>query len=76
HAAVNGLPLETRRPVEEYPGELERLRALHTALGKAAGDNDALNDFLIDHFSDSRIVDPQLDAAAEAEFAADTEGQR
>lgn len=98
---VNGPQLEERPPVEEYPGELAHLRDLHTALGKAGETSEAINEFLIAHFSDSQIVDPQLtadedhdgpsaselhemdqadeaalDAAADEEFAADTEGQR
>ncbi|MEE4540945.1 hypothetical protein V2S66_03055, partial [Streptomyces sp. V4-01] len=103
YAAVNGLPPETRKPVEQYPGELEHLRELLAAVGRTAPQSDASNpltEILIDHYSDARIVDAQLaaedhdgpgaselremdqadeaalDAAAEAEFAADTEGQR
>jgi hypothetical protein len=66
YAAVNGLPPETREPVEEYPGELEHLRALLASVGKAADGDDAMNDLLIDHYSDSRIVDPQLNPGGAA----------
>lgn len=67
YAAVNGLPVEARHPVESYPGELDHLRDLLAAVNRAANENklsEPFNDLLIDHFSDTRIVDAQLKGGA------------
>jgi hypothetical protein len=47
-------------PPEAYPGELAHLRDLLLAVCRLANDDDRLTDLLIDHYSDSRIVDAQL----------------
>lgn len=65
YAALNGLPPEARKPVEEYPGELAHLRSLLSAVKHAAptADPEAANPLtkiLIDYYSDARIVDHTL----------------
>ncbi|GAA2929324.1 hypothetical protein [Streptomyces enissocaesilis] len=53
----------TTRPQEEYPGELAHLRDLLRAVGRLADTQpkgNPLTVLLIDHYSDSRMVDAQL----------------
>jgi hypothetical protein len=54
---------------EQYEGELAHLRSLLAALQRLdseAGENSPVSELLIDHCSDTRIVDPQLAEAGEA----------
>ena len=54
---------------ETYEGELAHLRTLLAALQRLdaeAGDRSQVRELLTDHYSDSRIVDPQLAKAGEA----------
>ncbi|MFF3324912.1 hypothetical protein [Streptomyces sp. NPDC002889] len=49
--------------VEEYPGELAHLRDLLRAVGRLADkqpEGNPVTELLIDHYSDSRMVDAQL----------------
>lgn len=54
---------------ERYEGELAHLRTLLASLQRLdaeAGENSPVSELLIDHYSDARIVDPQLAGAGEA----------
>jgi hypothetical protein len=52
-------------PPEAYPGELAHLRDLLLAVSRLANTDDRVNELLIDHYSDHRIVDAQLTKAGD-----------